>query len=48
MLARLPVGREMGVEADNHVSASGTAVGSAVSFDREGPIGEQRTINLGA
>ncbi|WP_158171089.1 thioesterase family protein [Rhodococcus sp. JT-3] len=57
VLARQPVGREMGVEADNHVSASGIAVGSAVLFDREGPIGtctvsaianEQRTINLGA
>lgn len=57
VLARQPVSREMGVEADNHVSANGIAVGSAVLFDREGPIGtctvsaianEQRTIDLGA
>ncbi|MFC9432841.1 thioesterase family protein [Nocardia sp. NPDC057030] len=38
-LARPPVGAEIGVEADSHLSADGVAVGSATLFDRTGPFG---------
>jgi len=38
-LARLPVGEDIGVEADHHISADGIAVGSATLYDRNGPIG---------
>ncbi|MQY26230.1 acyl-CoA thioesterase domain-containing protein [Nocardia aurantia] len=38
-LARMPVGRELGVEADNHLSRDGLAVGTATLFDREGAFG---------
>ncbi|MET8872432.1 thioesterase family protein [Nocardia sp. NPDC004604] len=38
-LARTPVGLEIGVEADNHISADGIAVGSATLFDRSGSFG---------
>ncbi|WP_306796239.1 thioesterase family protein [Nocardia sp. XZ_19_369] len=38
-LARLPVGSEVGVEADSHLSTDGVAVGSATLFDRTGPFG---------
>jgi hypothetical protein len=38
-LARLPVGSEVGVEADSHISAEGIAVGSATLFDRSGSFG---------
>ncbi|QCQ91953.1 acyl-CoA thioesterase domain-containing protein [Rhodococcus sp. SGAir0479] len=38
-LSRLPEGPEIGLEADNHLSVDGVAVGSATMFDRRGPIG---------
>ncbi|MFI6167433.1 thioesterase family protein [Nocardia sp. NPDC051052] len=38
-LARQPVGSEVGVEADSHISADGVAVGSATLFDRAGSFG---------
>jgi hypothetical protein len=38
-LARLPVGEEIGVEADNHVAVDGVAVGTATLFDRHGVFG---------
>lgn len=38
-LARLPVGREVGLEAVDHVEYDGIAVGTATVFDREGVIG---------
>ncbi|MFI6997374.1 thioesterase family protein [Nocardia sp. NPDC050175] len=38
-LARQPVGSEVGVEADSHISADGVAVGSATLFDRTGSFG---------
>ncbi|MFC4605391.1 thioesterase family protein [Rhodococcus kronopolitis] len=39
VLARLPEGPEVGLEADDHISADGVAVGTATLFDRGGPIG---------
>lgn len=38
-LARMPVGTDLGIETDNHLSAEGVATGSAVLYDREGPVG---------
>ncbi|WP_305092137.1 acyl-CoA thioesterase domain-containing protein [Prescottella sp. R16] len=38
-LSRLPDGPEIGLEADNHISVDGVAVGSTTMFDRSGPIG---------
>lgn len=38
-LARLPIGDEFGVEADNHISTDGVAVGTATLFDRHGSFG---------
>jgi len=38
-LSRLPEGPEIGVEADNHISVDGVAVGTAVLFDTLGPFG---------
>lgn len=38
-LSRQPEGLDIGVEADNHFSSDGIAVGSAVLFDRLGPFG---------
>lgn len=38
-LARLPVGDEVGVEADGHLTAEGIAVGTATLYDQDGPIG---------
>ncbi|WP_067714915.1 acyl-CoA thioesterase domain-containing protein [Nocardia yamanashiensis] len=38
-LARLPRGTDLGIETDNHLSADGVATGSAVLYDREGPVG---------
>lgn len=38
-LSRLPEGPEVGVEADNHISNDGIAVGTAVLFDRLGAFG---------
>ncbi len=38
-LARMPQTNEMGVEADNHVSANGIAACSAVLYDRDGMLG---------
>lgn len=35
-LARLPRSRDLGIEADEHISADGVAVGTASLFDREG------------
>lgn len=39
VLARLPEGVEVGIEADDHISADGVAVGTTTMFDRRGPIG---------
>lgn len=38
-LARLPIGEEVGVEADGHIAADGIAVGSATLYDAHGPVG---------
>lgn len=38
-LARMPQGRDIGVEADNHISERGIAVGTATLFDRQGSFG---------
>ncbi|MCD5421239.1 thioesterase family protein [Rhodococcus pyridinivorans] len=38
-LSRLPEGPEIGIEADNHISSEGIAVGTAVLFDRLGAFG---------
>lgn len=38
-LSRLPVGDEVGVEAEHHISADGIAVGTSVLFDRSGAFG---------
>jgi hypothetical protein len=38
-LSRLPVGADIGLAALTHTSAEGVACGSAVMFDRQGPIG---------
>ncbi|TWH24939.1 hypothetical protein L618_000100003940 [Rhodococcus rhodochrous J45] len=38
-LSRLPEGPEVGIEADNHISSEGIAVGTAVLFDRLGAFG---------
>ncbi|MCT2264741.1 thioesterase family protein [Dietzia cinnamea] len=35
-LARLPRSRDLGIEADEHISAEGVAVGTASLFDRDG------------
>ncbi|KAA0918188.1 acyl-CoA thioesterase domain-containing protein [Dietzia sp. ANT_WB102] len=35
-LARLPQSRDLGIEADEHISVDGVAVGTASLFDREG------------
>lgn len=45
-LARLPAGYEIGVEADNHLSADGIAVGTATLFDRSGPFGTSTVTAL--
>lgn len=39
VLARLPEGPELGLEADNHLSAEGVAVGTATLYDRSGAFG---------
>ena len=39
VLARLPVGREVGLSATDRISHDGIAVGTAVVFDRAGRIG---------
>ncbi|WP_282779266.1 acyl-CoA thioesterase domain-containing protein [Nocardia sp. CC201C] len=38
-LARLPVGVEIGLEAENHLAVNGIAAGTATLFDRAGAIG---------
>lgn len=38
-LCRLPEGPELGLEADNHVSADGISVGTATMYDRRGSLG---------
>ncbi|TQF65492.1 thioesterase family protein [Rhodococcus spelaei] len=39
VLARLPEGLDVGIEADDHISADGVAVGTATMFDRRGTVG---------
>lgn len=39
VLARLPEGVEVGIEADDHISSDGVAVGTTTMYDRRGPIG---------
>lgn len=39
VFSRLPEGPEIGIEADNHISADGISVGSATLFDRRGAVG---------
>lgn len=43
-LARLPVSEDMGAEADEHLSDSGVAVGTATMFDRLGVFGVGTTV----
>ncbi|MCX5045191.1 thioesterase family protein [Aldersonia sp. NBC_00410] len=38
-LTRLPVGREIGVEADNHLATDGISVGTSTLFDTDGAFG---------
>ena len=45
-LARLPVGDEIGLEAADHLSADGVAVGSATLHDALGPIGSSIVVAL--
>ncbi|MCX4092620.1 acyl-CoA thioesterase domain-containing protein [Nocardia sp. alder85J] len=45
-LARMPVGTEIGAEADNHLSRDGVAVGTATLFDREGAFGSSMVTAL--
>jgi hypothetical protein len=37
--SRLPVGSEVGVEADHHISSDGVSIGTSVLFDRLGTFG---------
>jgi acyl-Coa thioesterase superfamily protein/acyl-CoA thioesterase superfamily protein len=46
-LARLPIGEEIGVEADNHVAVDGIAVGTATLFDRHGVFGTGMVTAIG-
>src|SRR5690606_41030445 len=39
VLSRLPRGGAIGVQAENHFSADGIAVGNATLFDEDGPFG---------
>ena len=45
-LARLPLGDGVGLEADNHVSAGGIAIGSATMFDSAGVVGTTMVTSL--
>lgn len=45
-LARTPATTEMGVEADCHISDAGVAAGSAILYDRDGPLGISSTVAL--
>ena len=45
-LARLPVGREIGLAAVDRVSHDGIAVGTATVFDREGRLGTTVTSSI--
>ncbi|APA99488.1 acyl-CoA thioesterase domain-containing protein [Nocardia seriolae] len=45
-LSRLPVGTEIGVEADSHFSERGMAVGVATLFDRTGSFGSAMVTSL--
>ncbi|MGH8882997.1 MAG: thioesterase family protein, partial [Stackebrandtia sp.] len=38
-LTRLPIGPEVGLHAQDHISADGIAVGTATLYDRTGRIG---------
>jgi len=38
-LSRIPEGHELGIEADNHITADGISVGTATLYDRKGPFG---------
>ncbi|VFB00167.1 acyl-CoA thioesterase domain-containing protein [Nocardia cyriacigeorgica] len=38
-LARLPIGHELGLRADNTIASAGISVGSATLYDRTGPVG---------
>ncbi|MBB5917290.1 hypothetical protein BJY24_006202 [Nocardia transvalensis] len=38
-LSRMPIGPDVGLEADNHLSEDGIAVGAATLFDRHGAFG---------
>ncbi|GGK36965.1 acyl-CoA thioesterase domain-containing protein [Nocardia camponoti] len=44
--SRLPIGTEMGLEADNHFSDDGIAAGSAVLYDAQGAFGICTTTAL--
>ena len=45
-LARVPVGREIGLTAVDRVSADGIAVGTATVFDRHGRLGTSVTTAI--
>lgn len=45
-LARTPATTEMGIEADCHISDTGVAAGSAVLYDRDGPLGISSIVAL--
>ncbi len=38
-LARLPIGYELGLRADNTIAADGISIGSATLYDRTGAVG---------
>ena len=45
-LGRLPKGREIGIEADNHTSSAGIASCAGTLYDREGPLGTAVVVAL--
>lgn len=38
-LARLPIGHELGLRAENTIASAGISIGSATLYDRTGPVG---------
>lgn len=45
-LSRLPRSEDLGLEADQHLSTDGVAVGSATLYDREGPFGTGTVVAI--
>lgn len=45
-LGRLPTSREIGIEADNHISSNGVAACSGTLYDRDGMLGTSVAVAL--